>query len=239
MPNLSTLPPDDSPDNLYPDQLAAHCQNNRSNHSHEPFCLELFRRAIVKGSSLCWDYLHRLYYPLVRYWVNRRATRLSPDEIDDLVQDAFITFYRFYTPDRLAQAQRLGEVLRYLESCVATTVAEFWRRRQRSATQVEWKQETIDRNWSTASAEAIALENVQAQEIWSAVEARCQNRQERVIVRLSRVGAKPRQIAAQHPRLFPTVQDVYRVKRTLFKRLSRDPIVRMMYEKNFPEHSIE
>jgi len=43
---------------LSPLQLATRCQNNQRDGSHEPFCFELFRRAIVEGSSVCWYYIH-------------------------------------------------------------------------------------------------------------------------------------------------------------------------------------
>ena len=42
-------------------QLAARCRNTRPDGSHEPFCLELFHRAVVDGCSLCRYYLHN--YP--------------------------------------------------------------------------------------------------------------------------------------------------------------------------------
>jgi len=229
----------DPPGSLSPGQLTLYCQNNRPDGSHEPFCLELFRRAIVQACSLCWHYVHRLYYPLVRYWVTRRTT-LPPDDVDDLTQDAFIAFYRFYTSERLAQANKLGQVLKYLESCVASAVAGFWRKRQRSDVEVEWEPKTLDRHRSADSTEATALERVHTQELWSAIEARCQNDGERVVARLSLTGGvKPRQIAAWHPELFPKVSDVYRVKRALFNRLSRDPFFQAMYEKPFPGHSIK
>jgi hypothetical protein len=53
------------------------------------------------------------------------------------------------------------------------------------------------------------------------------------------VGDKPRQIAAWHPQLFPDVSHVYRIKRALFNRLSRDPLFQAMYEKRSLGHSIE
>jgi hypothetical protein len=73
---------------ISPSQLAARCRNIQPDASHEPFCFELVRRAIVEGSSLCWHYLHNQYYSLVRYWVSRRAPS-DPDTIDDLTQNVF------------------------------------------------------------------------------------------------------------------------------------------------------
>jgi DNA-directed RNA polymerase specialized sigma24 family protein len=220
-------------------QLALGCQSNRPNGSHEPFCLELFRRAIVKSCSLGWHYVYQIYYPLVRYWVTRRAN-LPPDDVDDLTQDAFFAFHRFYTSDHLAQAKKLGEVLKYLESCVASAVAGFWRRKQRSAIEVEWKPQTLDPVQAVDSTETVALDDMHAQELWSLIEARCQSEQEQIVARLSLiVGDKPRQIAAWHPQLFPDVSHVYRIKRALFNRLSRDPLFQAMYEKRSLGHSIE
>jgi RNA polymerase sigma factor (sigma-70 family) len=211
-----------------PAQLAAHCRNIQPDASHEPFCFELFRRAIVEGCSLSWHYLHNQYYSLVRYWVSRRAPSDS-DTIDDLTQDAFAAFWRFYTPDKLARADGLGDILSYLKSCAASAVSQARRKAEHRVLEAEWDEQTVDACVSTRSAEASALQQVAAQRLWTVVAACCNDERERLVARLIfRAGIKPRHVAEQFPDLFPDVSDVYRVKRNLLDRLRRNPNLRGM-----------
>jgi RNA polymerase sigma factor (sigma-70 family) len=202
-------------------QLAARCQNKRPDGSHEPFCLELFRRAILEGCSLCWHYVYRQYYALVRYWVFRRSPP-DPDEIDDLTQEAFTAFWRSYTSDKLARAQGLRDVLSYLKSCAGSAVAQAHRKTERAILEAEWDEWVVDSDASAHSAEAAAMQRMSAQELWEAVEACCNGEREHLLVHLMfREGLKPRHIAERFPDLFPTVSDVYRVERNLLERLRR------------------
>jgi RNA polymerase sigma factor (sigma-70 family) len=224
---------------LSPLQLAARCQNTRPDASHEPFCFELFRRAIVEGCSLCWHYLHNQYYSLVRYWICQRAF-LDPDTIDDLTQDAFTAFWRFYTPDKLDRADGLGDVLYYLKSCAASAVAQACRKAGKMPPEEELDEQMIDGCVSTHSAEASALQQADTGRLWAAVEACCNDERERLLVRLVFVaGLKPRYIAERFPDLFHDVSEVYRVKRNLLDRLRRDPIMQDMRENGQDERLTE
>jgi DNA-directed RNA polymerase specialized sigma24 family protein len=213
-----------------PPQLAARCQNAQPDASHEPFCFELFRRAIVESCSLCWHYLHNQYFTLVRYWISLR-TPPDPDTIDDLTQETLTNFWRFYTPDKLSQANGLGNILSYLKSCAASVVAQARRRADRMVAEAEWDQYLIDTQISTRSAEASALQQMTADQLWIAVEACCNDERDHLLARLIFLASlKPRQIAERFPEIFPDVAEVYRVKRNLLDRLHRDPIIRNMRE---------
>jgi DNA-directed RNA polymerase specialized sigma24 family protein len=142
--------------------------------------------------------------------------------VDDLVQDAFTAFWRFYTPEKLARANGLGDILAYLKSCVTSAAAQAGRRAQRTPRQVEWDDQTVDGHAHDYSAEASALGRMGAQQLWSVVEACCNDEQDYVVARLVLLaGLKPHQVAERRPDLFPDVSDVYRVKRNLFDRLRR------------------
>ncbi|MBN1139792.1 MAG: sigma-70 family RNA polymerase sigma factor [Anaerolineae bacterium] len=232
MPSTSTPQPPlpDSTDRLPPAQLAARCQHTQPDRSHEPFCFELFRRAIVTNCSLCWHYVHQHYYSLVRYWVCRR-TSVDANTVDDLVQNAFVAFWRAFTADKLDRASGLAAVLNYLKSCAVTAVIEVHRRKERRPVDTEWDEEIIDRQTSFSSAEASALEQETAQLLWRSVEETCHDDGERVVARLFFLAdLKPGDIAARHPDLFPDVADVYRVKRNLTDRLRRHPVLQAMHQ---------
>jgi len=221
---------------MLPSQLAACCQNTQPDASHEPFCFELFRRAIVEGCSVCWHYLVTQYYPLVRYWVSQ-CTSATPDAIDDLTQDAFIAFWRFYTPEKLSRANGLADILAYLKSCVASAVAQAQRKRVKTVPEIEWDQQIVDAYTSVQSAEASALQRVAAQRVWDIIEAHCNDEQERVVARCTFLASlQPRHIAERFPHLFPDVSDVHRVKRNLVARLRRDPVLQVICKNEQTTH---
>jgi DNA-directed RNA polymerase specialized sigma24 family protein len=216
---------------ISPPQLAARCQNTQPDASHEPFCFELFRRAIVEGCSLCWHYLHNQYYSLVRYWVFQR-TPTDPDTIDDLTQDTFTSFWRFFTADKLACADGLGDVLAYLKSCAASTVAQARREAERAALEVEWEKRVVDAHISTCSAETSALQQMTVEQLWATIEAHCNDELEYLVVRsIFLADLKPRHIVERFPDLFPDIPEVYRIKRNLIGRLRRDPVLREICKK--------
>lgn len=224
---------------ISPSQLAARCRNIQPDDSHEPFCFELFRRAIAEGSSPCWHYLHHQYYSLVRYWVYRRGPP-DPDTTDDLTQDALTAFWRSYTPDKLARARGLGDVLAYLKSCAASAVAQAHREARRRVFEAEWDERVVDACVSTRSAEASALRQMHAQQLWAIVEARCNDEHERVVACLVfQFDLKPGDIVERFPDLFPDVSDVYRVKRNLLARLRRDATLISMRENRQNERLVE
>jgi DNA-directed RNA polymerase specialized sigma24 family protein len=224
---------------ISPSQLAARCQNIQPDDSHEPFCFELFRRAIAEGSSLCWRYLHNQYYSLARYWVSRRAPP-DPDTIDDLTQDALGAFWRSYTPDKLARARGLGDVLAYLKSCAASAVAQARRKAKRNVVEAEWDERVVESCVSTRSAEALALRQMTSQHLWAIVEARCNDERERIVACLAfQFDLKPGDIVERLPDLFPNVSVVYRVKRNLLARLRRDATLISMRENRRDERLME
>jgi DNA-directed RNA polymerase specialized sigma24 family protein len=224
---------------ISPSQLAARCRNTQPDDSHEPFCFELFRRAIAEGSSLCWHYLHNQYYSLVRYWVYRRGPP-DPDTTDDLTQDALTAFWRSYTPDKVARARGLGDVLAYLKSCAASAVAQARREAKRRVLEAEWDEQVADACISTRSAEASALRQMNAQQLWAIVEARCNDERERIVACLVfKFNLKPGDIVERLPDLFPDVSVVYRVKRNLLARLRRDATLISMRENRQNERLVE
>jgi RNA polymerase sigma factor (sigma-70 family) len=222
------------PHEMAPPKLAARCQNSQPDASHEPFCFELFHRAIVEGCSLSWHYLHNQYYRLVRYWVCQR-TSADPNTVEDLTQDAFGAFWRFYTREKLAEADELGSVLSYLKSCAASAVAQAHRKANRQVPTALWDPQVVDDQVSTQSTEKLALRELRAEQVWEAVVSCCKNEKERIVARSTFVaGLKPRHIAERFPGAFPDVNEVYRVKRNLLARLRRDPFLQRI-RKNEPD----
>ena len=233
--SASHVPLSKTPFEMSPIQLAARCHNTRSDGSHEPFCFELFRRAIVNRCALCWHYLHNQYYSLVCHWVCQR-TSSDADTVADLVQNAFIAFWRFYTADKLDCARGLADVLKYLKSCAVSAAIGAYRQAEREPLTVGWNEQVVEGHAALQSTEASALQRMAARSLWAIIESSCRDQRERLLAHLTFVtGLRPRHIAERHPDLFPEVGDVYRLKRNLLDRLRRNPDLRAMLENRWNE----
>jgi hypothetical protein len=84
---------------------------------------------------------------------------------------------------------------------------------------------------STPNPEQEVLDELGHGEVWRLASQVVGCEQERVVLYDSAVlGLPSREIMAHHPRLFDSVEEVYRAKRNLFSRLQRHPDLRRMWE---------
>lgn len=210
-------------------EIVEKCQHRSRDLAHEPFCLELFRRAIVEKDQGAWVYVHEQYFRLVYYWISRLDV---PDAflIEDLVQEAFLAFWRAYTPDKLVQAQGLGSVLAYLKDCAVSTVVQA----RRTAQKQRHEEDAWEKWWVRREPDK---QTPDGDQVWQRIAERCQSEQELLVAQLSYLwGLKPRQIITQYPDRFSDVQEVYRLQRNLLERLRRDPVLNFMREKDEDIH---
>ncbi len=218
------------PNDLPEIQLAARCRQRQPDASHEPFCFELFRRAIAEGCAVCWQYVHTQYYGLVRAWL-LRYNLSDAETVDDLAQDTFASFIRFFTPTKLNQANSLGSILSYLKSCAVTSVLQVRRKTARETVLLDWDEAVLDPQLRSDSAETQAGQNLTAADIWSVVEATCQTDQERLLARQMLVsGLKPADMVKRYPQQFSSIDEIYRLKRNLVDRLRRHPTLRAIHQ---------
>ena len=81
--------------NLSVAELRALCAANSDDGSHERYCIELFRGAIVDGRQECWSAVFENYRGLVQSWVVefcREDDIRRSDELEDLMMAAFASF---------------------------------------------------------------------------------------------------------------------------------------------------
>jgi RNA polymerase sigma factor (sigma-70 family) len=210
-------------------EVVTKCQSRQEDLSHEPYCLELFRRAIVEKDQAAWLSVHEQYFRLVYYWI---AQMDMPEDVfvEDLVQDAFLAFWRAYTPEKLDRAQGLGSVLFYMKECAISTVIQARRTVQKQRREEEgWHFWEIQENQRPTPPDS--------EQLWQRIVERCQSEQEQFLAQLVYLsGLKPREIAERYPDRFVNVQEVYRIQRNLVERLRRDPILNFMRENEGNEH---
>jgi DNA-directed RNA polymerase specialized sigma24 family protein len=196
--------------------------------AHDPrYCFELFRRAIAGQDQRAWELVYRQYRPLVAGWVERHsAFPSSGEEAQYFLNRAFEKMWSALNPERFGQFPNLKSLLRYLQMCVNSVVYDHVRRAELPQVELEPHALAADAPANDPLAEQI-LDKVQQQELWSAVTARLQDDQERMVVYGSFVlGLKPRELCAHYAGSFVDVREVYRVKENVLARLRRDAALR-------------
>jgi DNA-directed RNA polymerase specialized sigma24 family protein len=182
---------------------------------------ELLRRAVVAREDDAWDALQQLFGSCVRGWCRQAGAR--DEDVDERVQTAWIRFWLAYSPDKLAAAETLGQVLRYLKLCARSAVLDAARRQQES---VALEGAAMVAAPLTPDA-GPALDAIERAAFRRLLERHLRDERERVLLRLTYgVGLRPAEIQACRPDLFPTVREVYRVTRNVLDRLRRSAALR-------------
>lgn len=215
---------------MTPAQLADGCRQTKPDNSHEPYCFELFRRAIVEKSEQCWSALYGQYSPLVASWIGQFIARSAPlleTPIEELVTTAITAFWRAFTAEKLTKAQRLADVLSYLKSCCVTTVLQAKRSAESEVKADPWNADLVDNTLVDQEIgrrpEQMLMEKMWQEKLWQLVDRCCHDERERVLARLSFVSdLKPSEILERHPDLFASIAEIYAMRRNLKNRLERD-----------------
>jgi hypothetical protein len=218
-------------------ELARSCSEEtnkflRQSVSNDRYCLELFRRAIVKRDDDAWTCIYHQYAPLVLTWVTQHqsaAPMLGQDGSAPLVNAAFAKFSQALTPAKMDNFASLAAILKYLKMCVHSVVADEVRSRQ--SRQYEEALEQIEHEPATEDPADDVVSNISAQNLWQVIQEELNGEDERVLMYLAYIhGMKPSEISSRHRRLFPTVDDVYRIKRNVLERLRRNRRLQMLFK---------
>lgn len=210
------------------DDLARYCTEEtnkflRQSVSNDRYCLELFRRAIVKRDEDAWGCIYQQYAPLVLTWVNQHqsAASLLGQDGGALVNASFAKFAQALTPTKMGNFASLAAILKYLKMCVHSVIADELRTRQ--ARQYEERLDAIEQEPSTEDPAEDVVSGLSARSLWQVIQEELNREDERLLIYLAYVhGMKPGEICAQHRQFFPSVEDVYRIKRNVLERLRRN-----------------
>lgn len=196
----------------------------RQSASNDRYCLELFRRAIIRRNEDAWTCIYQQYASLVLTWVNQHqsaASLLGQDGSAPLVNAAFAKFAQALTPAKMDHFDSLAAILKYLKMCVHSVIADEVRSRQ--AHQYEETLDSIEQEPATDDPAEDVVSSLSAQSLWQIIQEELNGEDERLLIYLAYVqGMKPGEICVQHRQIFPSVEDVYRVKRNVLERLRRN-----------------
>ncbi len=189
----------------------------------ERYCLELFRRAVAERDDEAWEAVYRQYLPVVRRWLS-----LRPDDGDEETAAAFERFWRAVDGAKFARFGSLASVLQYLKMCALTARMDAARAARASSAE-EPLSDATQLIGDGENVEDAVTERAGAAELWAVVQGCLNDERERLVIYLSCVvGLSPRDVCARHPREFPQVAEVYRLKRNVLDRLRRAPEIRAL-----------
>src|SRR5947207_2361211 len=181
----------------------------------------LFRRAIVERDEQAWTGLYELYNNLVHSWIARRASDLSSETHEALVNEVFAKFYRSLGPEKFERFSDIIPLLAYFKLCARSVVADY--RRQRQAWLREEPLEFISQEPVVDDFAETIADHLAAQEVWAVVSREVTAQEERlIVVMVCGQGMSPRELQQHYPHVYGSVEDIYRIKRNIMERLRRN-----------------
>lgn len=179
---------------------------------------ELFRRAIALRDEQAWVGIYELYHVVVGSWILRQVPTLPGNDLAMLVNEVFAKFSRSISPRKLRDFPCVRALLAYLRRCAGSVVTDYRRSCLARAQEEPWEsvtQEPLLDNFAEAVADQLA-----AQEIWRIVESCVPGREERLVLdAICMQGMTPRELQQHYPIIFPSVKDIYRIKRSVLEHL--------------------
>jgi DNA-directed RNA polymerase specialized sigma24 family protein len=208
-----------------PADLIQHCaeQMTRYRRRQRPYnpwyCYELFRRALAERSEAAWSAVYEQYHRLVRHWLGSIT-----DATDILVNLAFARLWEKIDAEGFVDFTSLGKLLAFFRRCtwnIAIDARRQWKRNETRQAALEAIAMSPAANQDLAA--SAILERIAAKEIYQSAVERLNGQEERLVFQASfEWDMKPAEIAKRWPHLFADVDQVYRLKENLLRRLRRD-----------------
>ncbi|MBE3558112.1 MAG: sigma-70 family RNA polymerase sigma factor [Ktedonobacteraceae bacterium] len=237
----TSTPSAPQPEQLAVSDLARCCAEEtgkflRQNISNDRYCLELFRRAIVHHNEDAWACIYQQYAPLVLTWVTQHQSvtlLLGQDGIAPLVNATFAKFSQALTPAKMKNFDSLAAILKYLKMCAHSVVADEVRASQ--VRQYEETLESLEHEPASDDPAEEVISTISVQSLWQVIQEELHNEDERALIYLVYIqGMKPAEIIRQHRHLFPSADEIYRIKRNVLERLRRNRRLQMVFHHHYP-----
>ena len=122
----------------------------------------------------------------------------------------------------------MGSILRYLKSCVWTSVQQVLRKQKEEMLSLEEEvTEVADAHPQSSTSPSNVIDTMMATRFWQVVDSCCASDRERVIARLRFVDAwKPSDIVKKRPDLANDEKELFKLLRNLKDRLERNEMMR-------------
>ena len=202
--------------------LAEQCMREIDNFQRGGPCtdtssVELVRRATLQKDQEARAWLHHCFGGVVRSWLRGHPSREAACRLESEEHYVALAFERFWQATRFPQHVELGTlgaVLRYLLASLNGAILDRLRActRPRVAPLPE----------SGAREEPYVQDTNDSSGLWEIVQTLLPNlREQRVAYLLFHAGLKPGEIVRFCSQEFPDIKEIYRLRRTILKRLLR------------------
>lgn len=206
-------------------ELVRSCKEEMNNYcrgeaGNDCYALEIFRRAMKLHDAQAWDALQQCFSGIVHTWMRRHIKReraYALDSEENYVAQAFTRLWQASVNNSELKFTSLASALNYLRASLNGAIMDTLR--------VYTHPNEIplpDVNDPTYNYELAAEELEDLDELWFVVRSLLSGERE---IRLAYLhfhcGLKAREIIQFCPDEFDNVQEVYRLRHNIFKRLTR------------------
>lgn len=207
-------------------ELAKYCKEEiqkycRGEVGDDCYALEIFRRAMMLQDEQAWSSLQQCFGGLVSSWMRRHAKReraYALDSEENYVAQAFTRLWQASTNNSELRFTSLAAALNYLRASLNGAIMDTLRIYSHPN-----EISLLDANDTIGTDELALEEQVNSEELWQIVHSLLSNERE---IRLAYLhfhcGLKAREIVSFCPKEFQDVQEIYRLRHNIFKRLTRN-----------------
>jgi hypothetical protein len=204
-------------------ELVDRCMNEINNFrrgepSNDVYGLELFRRALQECDPFAWEIIQLHFTEMMLQWMQRHPLRnvvCNYDSNENYVAQAFTRFWQATIGNKQIQFKSFAAILRYLRASlngiVIDTLRAYSRRREIALPETgepgEPGVECRDDGYEVWDV------------IWSLLP---DERQQRLAYLMYHCSLKPREIIQFCSQEFSDIQEIYRLRRSIFERLQRN-----------------
>lgn len=203
--------------------LADRCSSEGDNYRRrnpfdDQYGVELFRRALMQRDPLAWEVVQQHFSKTVLRWMHNHPLRkvaCSFDSEENYVAQAFARFWQATVGNQEIRFRTLGAALQYLRASLNGSILDTLRTYSRP--------QEVSLPGPDEPGEPLAQEVSDSHEMWEVIQGLLPNeRERRVAYLLFHCHLKPREIVHFCSQEFSEVQEVYRLRRSIFERLLRN-----------------
>jgi DNA-directed RNA polymerase specialized sigma24 family protein len=183
----------------------------------DAYCLEIFRRAVMKNDNEAWALLQRLFSDNIRAWLgghSQREIALRYEVEQTYVDDTFRRFWQAVS-DQSLSFSTLGSALSYLRLCLHCAIMDTLRAHARR---------NVERIPDYGHPDEPQVEDhYHENDLWEAIKSILPGEKEQRVAYLHfHCNLKPREIIRYCPGEFKSEEEIYRLKRNIMERVLRN-----------------
>jgi len=211
------------PRNMRLPALADRCMSEINNYrrgeaSCDQYCLEMFRRAMLKHDDAAWTLLVERFQEFLLAAFRRHPRCESASRLDspeNFVAKAFERFWMATAYNQQVTFTSLGAALLFLRLCLNSAILDMLRSYART------KEVPLPDPGFPGEPEVVDQDD--GSELWKVIRTMLPSeRERRLAFLLYQCNLKPRVIVRLFPQEFPDVNEIFRMTRNIVDRLKRN-----------------